>query len=177
MAFIKVIFGGKKTNGGYLGIDDDVLNSVRDGEIFKVDEGMHTLNFRDKEHYCSVEGVITCELKENDLLSLTIMSGSNGEILDLPTYKISNLSDEELVNIDNSFIDEVSNDLSIIKDEIRTELILSLFLGWLGVHKFYKGKIFLGLIYMTTFGLLGIGWLIDTVSLVVKMLDINKTLK
>ena len=42
-----------------------------------------------------------------------------------------------------------------------TALILCIFLGWLGVHKFYEGKSGMGLVYLFTFGLGGIGWLID----------------
>jgi TM2 domain-containing membrane protein YozV len=38
--------------------------------------------------------------------------------------------------------------------------ILWLF-GFTGSHRFYYGKPFIGTIYFCTFGLLGIGWLID----------------
>lgn len=40
-------------------------------------------------------------------------------------------------------------------------LCLLLFLGYLGVHKYYDGKIGMGILYMFTGGLLGIGLLID----------------
>ena len=46
------------------------------------------------------------------------------------------------------------------------ELFLCLILGMYGVHKFYKGKFFMGLIYLFTFGLFGIGWLIDCLVLI-----------
>ena len=38
---------------------------------------------------------------------------------------------------------------------------LCLFLGCVGAHKFYEGKILLGIVYLLTFGILGIGWVID----------------
>ena len=44
------------------------------------------------------------------------------------------------------------------------ELCLCLLLGWLGAHKFYAGKIGMGILYLCTFGLLGIGWIIDSVK-------------
>ncbi|MBR5914391.1 MAG: TM2 domain-containing protein [Selenomonadaceae bacterium] len=40
---------------------------------------------------------------------------------------------------------------------------LCLFLGMLGAHKFYEGKTLLGVLYLFTFGLFGIGWAIDIV--------------
>lgn len=38
-----------------------------------------------------------------------------------------------------------------------------LFFGWAGVHKFCDKKIGVGILYLLTFGLFGIGWLVDTV--------------
>ena len=38
---------------------------------------------------------------------------------------------------------------------------LCLFLGFFGGHKFYEGKIGMGILYLCTFGLFMIGWLID----------------
>lgn len=35
-------------------------------------------------------------------------------------------------------------------------------------HKFYEGKIGMGIIYLFTGGLLGIGWIIDIISLIFK---------
>lgn len=39
--------------------------------------------------------------------------------------------------------------------------ILLTFLGLLGIHRFYMGKILTGLLYLFTAGLLGFGWLYD----------------
>lgn len=51
------------------------------------------------------------------------------------------------------------------------ELCLCLFLGWLGVHKFYAGKSGMGILYLFTFGLFGIGWLIDTIKCIVNVIS------
>ena len=46
--------------------------------------------------------------------------------------------------------------------------LLCLFLGVLGSHKFYEGKVGMGILYLFTFGLLGIGWVIDCIVLLFK---------
>lgn len=49
-----------------------------------------------------------------------------------------------------------------------TTFLLCLFLGYFGVHKFYEGKIFLGFIYLLTFGFLGFGIFIDLIIILTK---------
>lgn len=41
----------------------------------------------------------------------------------------------------------------------------TLFGGVLGIHRFYSGKVLSGVIYLLTGGLLGVGWLLDLLSL------------
>lgn len=49
-----------------------------------------------------------------------------------------------------------------------TAFILCFFLGMIGAHKFYEGRTGMGVLYLFTFGLFGIGWLIDLISLLAK---------
>lgn len=45
---------------------------------------------------------------------------------------------------------------------------LCLFLGFFGAHKFYEGKIGMGIVYLFTLGLFGFGWFIDLIILLFK---------
>lgn len=44
-------------------------------------------------------------------------------------------------------------------------IVICWFLGAFGAHKFYEGKIGMGILYYFTGGLLGIGWVYDLISL------------
>ena len=45
-------------------------------------------------------------------------------------------------------------------------LILCLLFGALGVHYFYVGRIGMGLLYLFTGGLFGIGWIVDIIRII-----------
>ena len=47
-------------------------------------------------------------------------------------------------------------------------VLLCLFLGAIGAHKFYEGKIGMGILYLFTVGLFGIGMLVDLIILLFK---------
>ncbi len=46
-------------------------------------------------------------------------------------------------------------------------LLLCLFVGYLGAHYFYVGRWGMGLLYLFTLGLFGIGWLVDIIRILV----------
>lgn len=47
-------------------------------------------------------------------------------------------------------------------------LLLCIFLGFLGAHKFYEGRVLLGVVYIFTAGVFGIGLVIDFFVLLFK---------
>ena len=52
--------------------------------------------------------------------------------------------------------------------------ILLTFLGFLGIHRFYMGKVITGLIYLVTVGLFGLGLLYDFLTLNEQISDVNE---
>lgn len=47
-------------------------------------------------------------------------------------------------------------------------LLLCIFFGWLGIHRFYEGKVVTGILYLFTLGFFGLGWIIDIVRIALK---------
>lgn len=53
------------------------------------------------------------------------------------------------------------------KDKL-VSLLLCIFLGMFGAHKFYEEKIGMGILYFLTAGIFGIGWIVDIILLIKK---------
>ena len=46
-------------------------------------------------------------------------------------------------------------------------LVLAIFLGYFGIHRFYVGKSGTGILWLLTFGLFGIGWIVDIILILI----------
>lgn len=82
----------------------------------------------------------------------------------------------EKASNDGNVNETQTNIFQNVNNNSKIELLLCIFLGWLGIHKFYRKKTALGILYVFTLGILGIGWILDTVLLFVNLIktDSNK---
>lgn len=81
---------------------------------------------------------------------------------------------EELLNLHENNSDNIINDVAkenTTNDNKWILFLICLFLGILGIHKFYQGKIIIGIIYLFTGGLFGIGWIVDIISIFISCLE------
>lgn len=70
----------------------------------------------------------------------------------------------------NSNVNTVTVAAGALKKEKNkwVAVLLCFFLGFIGVHKFYEGKIGMGILYILTLGLFGIGVVVDFIVLLFK---------
>ena len=73
-------------------------------------------------------------------------------------------SDPQQVNIYQQTV-YTSPKTTVSQKDWLVTLLLCIFLGWLGIHKFYEGKIGMGIIYLLTGGVFGICWIIDIIKI------------
>jgi len=91
--------------------------------------------------------------------------------------KCSDCEDEDIINdIDKLSESEENHAQDVSLDDVKKEkddkhsfalvkLLLCIFLGQFGVHRFVEGKVFSGLLFVFTHGLFGIGILCDIIRL------------
>ena len=81
------------------------------------------------------------------------------------------------LNCGNTFKESV-NEFETIKRKVNMQtgtwknkwisLLLCICFGWLGIHRFYEGKVITGILYLCTLGFFGLGWIIDIVRIALK---------
>lgn len=90
------------------------------------------------------------------------------------------IGEEPKINIEQDIVDEVPRQNTNVYNTYvyntsparrinkLVALLLCIFLGYFGIHKFYEGKVGMGILYLFTGGLFGIGWIVDIVLIAMK---------
>lgn len=77
-----------------------------------------------------------------------------------------------VINNANSNVNTNTNaNLGVLGGRLKNKwvaVLLCLFFGWLGAHKFYEGKFLGGILFLFTGGIFGIGVIIDLLALLGK---------
>ena len=81
---------------------------------------------------------------------------------------VENIQVQQPQIVINNSNQNVNNSLSKHAKDKWIAFILCFLLGYFGAHKFYEGKVGMGLLYFFTAGLFGIGWLIDCIVILCK---------
>ena len=126
----------------------------------------------------AVDGEITETFYPNSMLVLNIISDGSCNVISLPQYEMRELNDEEIKKVEDEYrrqCEEVDAAYDAYLDSANvTELLLCLFLGGLGAHKFYRKKYGMGILYLFTAGLFGIGVIVDLISIISKLIKKDK---
>ena len=90
------------------------------------------------------------------------LKGSDQQPSAMPNIVINNSNMNSNIN---------TNQMNVPGRQMRNKwvaLVLCIFLGYLGGHKFYEGKVGMGILYIFTFGLFGIGVFVDFITILMK---------
>lgn len=80
-----------------------------------------------------------------------------------------NLSEKEHAILDREY--------NVLKKDISVSYVLLIILGFLGIHKFYLGKIGMGILYFVSLGFLFLGLIYDLATLPDQVTDYNNKLE
>ena len=87
------------------------------------------------------------------------LATERGAYIDTVTETVKKILNGEEVE------DYVAPEVPVETKDWMTTFLLCLFLGGLGVHRYYVGKIGTGILYTLTAGLFGIGYLVDFIKI------------
>ncbi len=103
-----------------------------------------------------------------------IYCGSKEEVIKTPEVK--NFIKEK-INANESEFDKMTIELKLKRDKFLKKfiaLMLCVFGGLLGLHKFYERKIGMGVLYLCTFAFFWIGWIVDIIKLSFQLSDASR---
>ena len=107
-----------------------------------------------------------CEFCGNEVHVDAVMCPKCGRQLEELKTDKSNTTPQVVINNSNQINGSIVQGTKECDKWIS--FLLCFFLGVFGAHKFYEGKAGLGILYIFTLGLFGIGWFIDLIVILCK---------
>lgn len=71
-------------------------------------------------------------------------------------------------NVSTTYVHTQPQPRNSASNDYGVMLFITILLGWLGVHRFMRGQIIIGILYLFTFGLCSLGWIFDIVAAIVQ---------
>lgn len=84
----------------------------------------------------------------------------------VPKYRAPQPQQQQVTVVNHTFVTNAPGGAKAKNKWIA--LLLCFFLGALGAHKFYEGKVGMGILYLFTLGLFGFGILFDLIRIIMK---------
>ncbi len=195
MPYISVTLGGKKSSGGYIKIDGGSQVKLCEDRLVYVPVGSHNISFSSfstlgrawnnfnmkgddvfarnavRKELNAIDGHMDEHFYENSMMVLEVISDASGNVLSLPKYRMLELSEEQLEAANKAYEEQCAKQaLTAQKAKAALpELLLCLFFGFLGAHKFYRKQIGMGILYLFTLGLFGIGVIVDLIKIIIRI--------
>lgn len=152
-------------------------NEAQNAVVYPLDQLPHLLvcgmNGCGRSGFLRAQAALLAHGTPAEQLRLVLMDETGVEFVqfrELPQDKQINI-----VNNNNSSASAAASASVGVRTAVRgkycnkwTAFFLCLFLGYFGAHKFYEGRVGMGILYLLTIGLFGIGWIVDIILILMK---------
>jgi hypothetical protein len=113
--------------------------------------------FHCKECMVEIKGKLFCREHVNNAFD---QAKDQIAATQMPNIIINNAN-----NNTNTNVNKIGDQAYPYKSKI-TAILLCIFFGWIGAHRFYVGKTVTGIFYLLTFGFYGVGILLDLILII-----------